>query len=86
MTDGPLAAIGYTEAMEAKAALARQLLRHALDALAGVGGSDLYESMAQLGTAAMPCSAAVTVIGQAIQSAEGALAYEAKPREPLTEQ
>lgn len=80
------AGIGYTEAMEAKAALARQLLRNAMDALAGVDGSDLYESMAALGEAGMPCSAAVTVIGQALQSAEGALAYEAKPSEPLTSQ
>jgi hypothetical protein len=76
----------YTEAMDAKAALARQHLRHALDALAGVGGPDLYESMALLGTAAVACAAAQQMTGQALQSGEGALAYENTPSESLTPQ
>lgn len=82
----PLAATGYTEAMEAKAAIARQHLRRAMDALAGVVRADLYESMASLGEASLAASASLSMLGSALQSAEGALAYEAKPGEPLTAQ
>jgi hypothetical protein len=82
----PLAVTGYSEAMEAKAAVARQLLRRAMDALAGVASADLYESMASIGEASMAASASLSMLGSALQSAEGALAYEAKPPEPLTAQ
>jgi len=81
----PFAVTGYNEAMEAKAALARQQLRHALDALAGTGGPDLYESMAALGEASMAASASLSMLGSALQSAEGALAYEQKTPERAQE-
>jgi hypothetical protein len=81
----PFAVTGYNEAMEAKAALARQQLRHALDALAGIGGPDLYESMAALGEASVAASSALSMIGSALQSAEGSLSYEQKPSERTQE-
>jgi hypothetical protein len=68
----------HIEAMNAKTALARFNLMQAMKAIDRMvrrEGDGLKDDMAALGESAMAVSGALTLLGSAMASAEGALAY-----------